>query len=190
MCTCNHAVTRDSFGTLLSIWINSICLFIINLVLSWYNRNWYLNFGHCCLINDLGSSPQPSGFALGLWWASQVVDETTMTSILVSIPITNDNSTLFLVMAFIKQQAITLTQVGPDLCHHMASPGPNEFNCVLTQNALMRLLNVDCNNHSMTKMPVKQFCKIWINQYHVTYDLWKQKKAKQCKTYFMGDVVR
>ena len=51
------------------------------------NRNWYLNFGHRCLINDLGISPQPSGFALGLWWASQVVNETTMTSILVSISI-------------------------------------------------------------------------------------------------------
>ena len=36
----------------------------------------------------MGSSPQPSGFALGLWWASQVVGDTTMTSILVSIPIT------------------------------------------------------------------------------------------------------
>ena len=35
----------------------------------------------------MGSSPQPSGFALGLWWASQVVNETTMTSILVSIPL-------------------------------------------------------------------------------------------------------
>ena len=40
-----------------------------------------------CVTNDLGSSPQPSGFALGLWWASQVVGDTTMTSILVSIPI-------------------------------------------------------------------------------------------------------
>ena len=30
----------------------------------------------------------PEGFALGLWWASQVVGDTTMTSILVSIPIT------------------------------------------------------------------------------------------------------
>ena len=24
-------------------------------------RNWYQYWGHCCLINDLGSSPQPSG---------------------------------------------------------------------------------------------------------------------------------
>ena len=24
-------------------------------------RNWYLNFGHCGVINDLGSSTQPSG---------------------------------------------------------------------------------------------------------------------------------
>ena len=61
MCTRNHAVTRDSFGTNLNIQIDSICLFIINLVSSWKNRNWYLNFGHCCLINDLGSSPQPEG---------------------------------------------------------------------------------------------------------------------------------
>ena len=27
---------------------------------SWY-RNWYQYWGHCCLINDLGSSPQPEG---------------------------------------------------------------------------------------------------------------------------------
>ena len=38
-----------------------------------------------CLINDLGSSPQPEGEARGLWWASQVVNETTMTEIEVSI---------------------------------------------------------------------------------------------------------
>ena len=25
-------------------------------------RNWYQYWGHCCLINDLGSSPQPEGF--------------------------------------------------------------------------------------------------------------------------------
>ena len=24
-------------------------------------RNWYQYWGHCCLINDLGSSPQPEG---------------------------------------------------------------------------------------------------------------------------------
>ena len=35
MCTCNHAVTRDSFATNLSIWIDNICLFIINFVSSW-----------------------------------------------------------------------------------------------------------------------------------------------------------
>ena len=50
-------------------------------------RNWYQYWGHCCLINDLGSSPQTSGFARGLWWASQVVNETTMTEIEVSISI-------------------------------------------------------------------------------------------------------
>ena len=83
----SHAVTRAVFGTILNIYNDSICLFMINLVSSRYNRNWYLNFGHCGLINDLGSSPQPWGFALGLWWSSQVVNETTMTSILVSIPI-------------------------------------------------------------------------------------------------------
>ena len=38
-------------------------------------RNWYQDWGHCCVTNDLGSSPQPSGFALGLWWASQVVGD-------------------------------------------------------------------------------------------------------------------
>ena len=34
--------------------------------------------------NDLGSSPQPEGEAWGLWLASQVVNETTMTEIEVS----------------------------------------------------------------------------------------------------------
>ena len=50
-------------------------------------RNWYQYWGHCCLINDLGSSPQPEGEARWLWWASQVVNETTMTEIEVSISI-------------------------------------------------------------------------------------------------------
>ena len=50
------------------------------------------------------SSPQPSGFALGLWWASQVVNETIMTSIKVSIPI-----------------AITWANVDPDLYRQMPS---------------------------------------------------------------------
>ena len=50
-------------------------------------RNWYQYWGHCCLINDLRSSPQPSGEAQRLWWASQVVNETTMTEIEVSISI-------------------------------------------------------------------------------------------------------
>ena len=36
---------------------------------------------------DLGSSPQPEGEARGLWWASQVVGDTTMTEIEVSISI-------------------------------------------------------------------------------------------------------
>ena len=50
-------------------------------------RNWYQYWGHCCLINDLWSSPQPEGEARGLSWASQVVNETTMTEIEVSISI-------------------------------------------------------------------------------------------------------
>ena len=50
-------------------------------------RNWYKYWGHCYLINDLGCSPQPEGEAQGLWWASQVVNETTMTEIEVSISI-------------------------------------------------------------------------------------------------------
>ena len=37
--------------------------------------------------NDLGSSPQPEGEARGLWWASHVVNETTMTEIELSISI-------------------------------------------------------------------------------------------------------
>ena len=50
-------------------------------------RNWYQDWGHCCVTNDLGSSPQPEGFALGLWWASQVVGDATMTEMEVSISI-------------------------------------------------------------------------------------------------------
>ena len=50
-------------------------------------RNWYQYWGYCCLINDLGSSPQPEGEARGLWWASQVLNETTLTEIEVSISI-------------------------------------------------------------------------------------------------------
>ena len=49
-------------------------------------RNWYQYWGHCCLINDLGSSPQPEGEALGLWWASQVVNETCLINDLGSSP--------------------------------------------------------------------------------------------------------
>ena len=48
-------------------------------------RNWYQDWGHCGVTNDLESSPQP--FALGLWWAIQVVGDTTMTEIEVSISI-------------------------------------------------------------------------------------------------------
>ena len=42
---------------------------------------------HSPRVNDLGSSPQPKREARGLWWASQVVNETTMTEIEVSISI-------------------------------------------------------------------------------------------------------
>ena len=52
-----------------------------------YYRNWYQDWGHCGVTNDLGSSPQPEGEARGLWWASQVVGDTTMTEIEVSISI-------------------------------------------------------------------------------------------------------
>ena len=48
-------------------------------------RNWYQDWGHCGVTNDLGSSPQPEGEARGLWWASQVIGDTTMTEIEVSI---------------------------------------------------------------------------------------------------------
>ena len=59
---------------------------------SWWSsldcyRNWYQDWGHCGVTNDLGSSPQPEGEARGLWWASQVVGDTTMTEIEVSISI-------------------------------------------------------------------------------------------------------
>ena len=44
----------------------------VDVVMSY--RNWYQYWDHCCLINDLRSSPQPEGQARGLWWASQVVN--------------------------------------------------------------------------------------------------------------------
>ena len=47
--------------------------------------NWYQDWGHCGVTNDLGSSPRPEGQTLGLWWASQIVGDTTMTDIEVSI---------------------------------------------------------------------------------------------------------
>ena len=50
-------------------------------------QNLYQYWGHCCLINDLGSSPQSEREAWGLWWVSQVVNETTMTDIEVSMSI-------------------------------------------------------------------------------------------------------
>ena len=50
-------------------------------------RNWYQDWAHCGVTNDLGSSPQPEGDARGLWWASQVVGDNTMTEIEVSISI-------------------------------------------------------------------------------------------------------
>ena len=50
-------------------------------------RYWYQDWDHCGVTNDLGSSPQPEGEARGLWWAFQVVGNTTMTEIEVSISI-------------------------------------------------------------------------------------------------------
>ena len=54
---------------------------------SYMGRQWYQDWGHCGVTNDLGSSPQPEGEAQGLWCASQVVCDTTMTKIEVSISI-------------------------------------------------------------------------------------------------------
>ena len=58
---------------------------LINFVCKY--RNWYRDWGHCGVINDLGSPPQPEGEARGLWWASHVVGDTKMTEIEVSISI-------------------------------------------------------------------------------------------------------
>ena len=52
-----------------------------------YYRNWYRDWGHCGVTNDLGRSPKPEGEARGLWWASHVVGDTTVTEIEVSISI-------------------------------------------------------------------------------------------------------
>ena len=64
-----------------------MCIFAQEHVFLIFYRNWYQYWGHCYLINDLGSSPQPEGEARELWLASQVVNETTMTKIAVSISI-------------------------------------------------------------------------------------------------------
>ena len=50
-------------------------------------RNWNQDWSHCGVTSDLGRSPQPEGEARSLWWASQVVGDTTMTEIEVSISI-------------------------------------------------------------------------------------------------------
>ena len=44
-------------------------------------RDWYQYWGNRCLINDMESLPRPEGEARGQWWASQVVNRTTMTNI-------------------------------------------------------------------------------------------------------------
>ena len=56
-------------------------------VASWENRNWYFDFRHCGVTNEMGSSPQASGFAIVLWLTSLIVGDITMASIFVSIPI-------------------------------------------------------------------------------------------------------
>ena len=72
----NNKLTGLSTPTFLELKSTSVCY-----------RNWYQDWGHCGVTNDLGSSPQPEGEAWGLWWASQVVGDTTMTEIEVSISI-------------------------------------------------------------------------------------------------------
>ena len=42
---------------------------------------WYQYWGQCGLISEVKCSPQSEGFVLGLWWASRVVDNTTMIGI-------------------------------------------------------------------------------------------------------------
>ena len=67
-----------------------IDLTVVDFVYGMGYRNWYQDWGHCGVTNDpgsspqpsgddLGSSPQPEGEARGLWWASRVVGDTTMT---------------------------------------------------------------------------------------------------------------
>ena len=94
-------------------------------------RSWFLDFGYCGVTNDLGSKPQPSDFALGLWWASQVVGDTAMTLILTSIPITivyletsmftmgmtEKNSTLLFVM--------TVAEMHLLICEDYLTPPPH-----------------------------------------------------------------
>ena len=49
-----------------------------------------------------------------------------------SLDFTDDQSKLVQVMAcVVRQQAITWGNVDPDLCHHMASLGHNEFNATM-----------------------------------------------------------
>ena len=59
-------------------------------------RNWYQYWGHCCLINDLRSSPQPEGKARVLWWASHVVNETITTKTMYQFLFYHDEAKLMM----------------------------------------------------------------------------------------------
>ena len=83
MCTCNQAVTWTVWGQFRAF-TSAVFLYLLIIILIIIEWKLMPLFGHCGLINDMGSSPQPSA---SLWWASHVVDEATVTSILILIPI-------------------------------------------------------------------------------------------------------
>ena len=89
MYTCNHAVTRGQF------WNDFEHLNWQHLFIHHQFSFIMIDFGHHCLIKVIvvllmawEAYHRPQASPLAMWWASQVVNETTLTSILVSIPIT------------------------------------------------------------------------------------------------------
>ena len=84
MCTCNHAVTRNSFGTNLSI---KLTVFVYSSLIWFHHDRIEIDTSISVIVVSL--TTWEAHHSLRALWASQVVNETTMTSILVSIPVTH-----------------------------------------------------------------------------------------------------
>ena len=91
MCTCNHAVNRGVLG---HIWAFKLTVFLDS-ALIWFHHD-RIEIDISISVTVVSLTTWEVGFALGLWWASQVVNETTMTSILESIHILYNVDTLLL----------------------------------------------------------------------------------------------